>query len=170
MAPSEASYLFKATLLEKWMDHLARRDQRARRRVYNEPTMNTSALFLIKETCSPISGLMITPGSALDELTHVSDKFIQDTQVFGQCYLPAVKYYLFLMIRDVSYSSKEHRSILYQLISFATMFRLCAKSMITCLILILDPVCLAHPNTLQRQCLKKHVIYLQLYKGQTLAS
>lgn len=94
MAPSEASYLFKATLLEKWMDHLARRDQRARRGMYNdypEATINTSALFLVRETASPISALMITPGSALDKLTRVSDKFIQDTHVFGQCYLPAVR-------------------------------------------------------------------------------
>lgn len=96
MVPQEASYLHKATLLERWMDHLAKRDQRARRSLFNdEPqsTANTSALFLISETSSPTNPLTITPGSPLDELTHVADKFVYNTHVFGQCYLPAVKYY-----------------------------------------------------------------------------
>ncbi|CEP15242.1 hypothetical protein [Parasitella parasitica] len=93
MVPQEASYLFRATLLEKWMDHLARRDQRARRRLYsNDPqsVVNTSALFLITETSKPTSPLIATPRSALDELLHISDKFVRKTHVFGQCYLPAV--------------------------------------------------------------------------------
>lgn len=95
MVPQEASYLFKATLLEKWLDYLAKRDQRARRSLYSDDpqsVMNTSALFLITETSKPTSTLMATPGSALDELLHVSDKFIQDTRVFDQCYLPAVSF------------------------------------------------------------------------------
>lgn len=93
MAPSEASYLFKANLIEKWMYHLARRVQHARRRLYsNEPqsVVNTSGLFLIRETTDTLSPAMITPDSALYELTHVSDKFVQDTHVYSQCYLPAV--------------------------------------------------------------------------------
>ncbi|KAI8646831.1 SNF2 family N-terminal domain-containing protein [Parasitella parasitica] len=93
MAPQEASYLFKATLLEKWMNYLASRDQRARRRLYSDDPQsaaNTSALFLISETSKPTSPLMATPGSALDELLHISDKFAHKTHVFGQCYLPAV--------------------------------------------------------------------------------
>jgi DNA helicase INO80 len=93
MAPQEASYLSKGTLLERWMDHLAKRDQRSRRSFYSDnphATINTSALFLISETASPINALEITPGSALDELTHVSNKFIHYTHVYGQCYLPAV--------------------------------------------------------------------------------
>ncbi|KAI9485948.1 MAG: SNF2 family N-terminal domain-containing protein [Benjaminiella poitrasii] len=93
MTPHEASYLFRATLVEKWMDHLARRDQRARRKVftdYPQSAINTSALFLITETNNPLSVLTLTPGSPFDELTHVSDKFIQDTHTYGQCYLPAV--------------------------------------------------------------------------------
>lgn len=93
MAPQEASYLHKATLLERWMDHLAKRDQRARRSLYNEDpqsAVNTSALFLISETAAPINSLTLTPGSPLHELTHVADKFTYNTHVFGQCYLPAV--------------------------------------------------------------------------------
>ncbi|KAK4519071.1 uncharacterized protein ATC70_009302 [Mucor velutinosus] len=93
LVPQEASYLFRATLLEKWMDHLARRDQRARRSLYSDDPQspaNTSALFLIRETSKPTSSLLATPGSPLYELLHVFDKFLQDTRVFGQCYLPAV--------------------------------------------------------------------------------
>lgn len=93
MAPQEASYLSKASLTERWMDHLAKRDQRTRRRFYQdepEAAINTSALFLISETNSPTNPFTVTPGSALDELTHVSDKFIHDTRVYGQCYFPAV--------------------------------------------------------------------------------
>lgn len=93
MAPQEASYLHKATLLERWMDHLAKRDQRARRSFYKEEPqapINTSALFLISDTAAPINALTITPGSPLHELTHVADKFVYNTHVFGQCYLPAV--------------------------------------------------------------------------------
>ncbi|KAG1114772.1 hypothetical protein G6F42_014104 [Rhizopus arrhizus] len=93
MVPQEASYLFRATLLEKWMDYLAKRDQRARRSFYSDDPqspVNTSALFLISETSKPTSPLLATPGSPLYELLHVSDKFVQNTHVFGQCYLPAV--------------------------------------------------------------------------------
>ncbi|KAL7313167.1 putative DNA helicase ino80 [Mucor circinelloides] len=93
MVPQEASYLFRATLLEKWMDYLAKRDQRARRSFYSDDPqspVNTSALFLISETSKPTSTLLATPGSPLYELLHVSDKFVQNTHVFGQCYLPAV--------------------------------------------------------------------------------
>lgn len=93
MAPQEASYLSKASLMERWVDHLAKRDQRTRRNFYqDEPqsVINTSALFLISETNSPTNPLQITPGSALYELTHISDKFIHDTHVYGQCYFPAV--------------------------------------------------------------------------------
>ncbi|RCI07069.1 putative DNA helicase ino80, partial [Rhizopus stolonifer] len=88
-SPSEASYLFKATLVEKWIDYLAKRDQRSRRRMY--PSSNTSSLFLIKEATQLIDPLLITPDSALDELTHISDTFVRAIRLFGQCYMPAVK-------------------------------------------------------------------------------
>ncbi|KAI8348053.1 SNF2 family N-terminal domain-containing protein [Choanephora cucurbitarum] len=88
---SEASYLFKASLLERWIDYLAKRDQRSRRRLYNQPTLNTTALFLIKEAVQPIDPILISSGSALDELTHISDTFVRKTHLFGQCYLPAAK-------------------------------------------------------------------------------
>lgn len=93
MAPSEASYLFRATLVEKWMYHLARRVHHARRRLYSDEPQsvcNTSGLFLIKEIVDPLSSVMVTPDSIIDEITHVSEKFIYDTHVYGQCYLPAV--------------------------------------------------------------------------------
>ncbi|KAI7905492.1 SNF2 family N-terminal domain-containing protein [Cokeromyces recurvatus] len=93
MTPHEASYIFRASLIEKWMDHLVRRDQRARRKLYSDypqSTINTSALFFITETMNPLSAFMITHNSPFDELIHISDKFIQDTHIYGQCYLPAV--------------------------------------------------------------------------------
>ena len=93
MVPQEATYLHKATLIERWMDHLAKREQRAKRALFKEEpqaAVNTSALFLISETTSPTNPFTITPGSPLDELTHVADKFIYNTHVFGQCFLPAV--------------------------------------------------------------------------------
>ncbi|KAI8332980.1 SNF2 family N-terminal domain-containing protein [Blakeslea trispora] len=88
---SEASYLFKASLLEKWIDYLARRDQRSRRRLYDSPQSATTALFLIKEAVQPIDPILVSPGSVLDELIHLSDTFVRKTHLFGQCYLPAVK-------------------------------------------------------------------------------
>lgn len=138
MAPQEASYLFKGNLLEKWMDHLAKRDQRSRRSFYSdEPqsAVNASALFLISETASPINALEITPGSALDELTHISDKFIHDTHVFGQCYLPAVSYpivrsftvVLTILIRNL-------RLMQCQLILFVMMYLLFVRNRMQCLI------------------------------------
>ncbi|KAI9356810.1 SNF2 family N-terminal domain-containing protein [Pilaira anomala] len=93
MAPHEASYLFKATLLEKWLDHLSKRDIRSRRIMYkDEPStaINTSALFLIRETNTVTNPLIITPGTPLWELTHVTDNYVHETRVYGQCYFPAV--------------------------------------------------------------------------------
>ncbi|GAA5800530.1 hypothetical protein HPULCUR_005965 [Helicostylum pulchrum] len=114
MAPHEASYLSKANILERWMDHLAKRDHRARRSIYNdEPSaaINTSALFLISETNTVTNPLMITPGSALDELTHVSDRFIYETRVYSQCYFPAVTAVPVDMIcDDISFVREKHQT------------------------------------------------------------
>ncbi|KAG1149311.1 hypothetical protein G6F37_006790 [Rhizopus arrhizus] len=94
VSPHEASYLSRGSLVERWVDHLSKREQRARRNFYQQdPTSasNTFAMFLISDTNSPTSPFTITPGSALDELTHISDKMIHQTRLFGQCYSPAVK-------------------------------------------------------------------------------
>lgn len=118
MAPQEASYLHKATLLERWMDHLAKRDQRARRSFYKEEPqapINTSALFLISDTAAPINALTITPGSPLHELTHVADKFVYNTHVFGQCYLPAVDAVPVDMICDDVSFMREKQDALFNI-------------------------------------------------------
>lgn len=96
------------------MDHLAKRDHRARRSLYSdEPSaaVNTSALFLISETNTVTNPLMITPGSALDELTHVSDRFVHETRVYGQCYFPAVTAVPVDMIcDDISFMREKHQT------------------------------------------------------------
>lgn len=93
MSPYEASYIFKGNLVERWIDHLAKRDQRARRRFYqHEPTSaaNTYGMLLISDIETTTSPFVIAPGSALDELTHVSDKLVHPASLFDQFFLPPV--------------------------------------------------------------------------------
>ncbi|CAO3683059.1 unnamed protein product [Rhizopus stolonifer] len=115
VSPQEASYLSRANLVERWVDHLSKREQRARRRFYQEdPTSasNTSALFLITDITKPTYPLTITPGSALDELVHISDKMEHKNRLFGQCYSPAVKAVPVDMIcDDISFIREKQESL-----------------------------------------------------------
>ncbi|KAL0086536.1 SNF2 family N-terminal domain-containing protein [Phycomyces blakesleeanus] len=118
--PHEASYLFKQSLVARWIDHLAKRDQRARRQFYNtneesypEAPIRTYASFLISETQSPTTSFNIIPGGALDELTHVTDSMLYLTRPFGQCYMPSARAVpVDAICSDISFE-REQRDVLF---------------------------------------------------------
>ncbi|ORZ15722.1 SNF2 family N-terminal domain-domain-containing protein [Absidia repens] len=95
----EASYLFKQSLISRWLFHLSRRDQRARRRFYrnsddhsyDDTPLNTYAKFLIVDTETETDPLMVTSGSPMDELTHVGDKFLPLVKRFDNNYFPGAR-------------------------------------------------------------------------------
>ncbi|KAI9309490.1 SNF2 family N-terminal domain-containing protein [Cunninghamella echinulata] len=98
-SPHEASYLFKHSLISRWLLHLVQRDQRARRRFYNQDDeysypnapVNTYAKFLITDVTSQTDPLTITEGSPMDELTHISDKMIHTATLFDNNYFPRAR-------------------------------------------------------------------------------
>ncbi|KAG0172957.1 putative DNA helicase ino80 [Apophysomyces sp. BC1034] len=98
MTPNEASYLFRQSLVARWIAHLAVRDKRVRRRFYTHdgesyPTapVNTYARFLVAETLSPVSVLTATCGGVMDQLTDVSDILVHLARQFDQCYMPGAR-------------------------------------------------------------------------------
>ncbi|ORE05055.1 hypothetical protein BCV72DRAFT_336833 [Rhizopus microsporus var. microsporus] len=116
MSPYEAGYIFKGNLVERWIEHLAKRDQRARRRFYqHEPTSaaNTYGMLLISDIETSTSPYVITPGSALDELTHVSDKLVHPASLFDQFFLPPARAVpIDIVCDDVSFI-REKRNIMF---------------------------------------------------------
>ncbi|KAI8974093.1 SNF2 family N-terminal domain-containing protein [Pilobolus umbonatus] len=80
MSPYETHYLFHADLIQRWMYHLARREQRSRRSFYlhdpNAP-IHTYAMFLLPHTSYPIQ--------------DITDQYTHTAYLYGQCYLPAAQ-------------------------------------------------------------------------------
>ncbi|KAI8137707.1 SNF2 family N-terminal domain-containing protein [Fennellomyces sp. T-0311] len=98
-SPQEASYLFKQSLVSRWIAYLARRDNRARRRFYASSDdesypgapINTYASLLIRESTAPTSQLAVVPGSVMDHLTSIGDNIHHMTEQFDQCYIPGAR-------------------------------------------------------------------------------
>ncbi|KAI8092584.1 SNF2 family N-terminal domain-containing protein [Halteromyces radiatus] len=120
-SPHEASYLFKHSLISRWLVHLSQRDQRARRRFYKteesysypDAPINTYAKFLITDTTTPTDPLIITSGSAMDELTHIGDKMIYLNKKFGNNYFPSARSVpIDIVCSDASFEREQH-SILF---------------------------------------------------------
>ncbi|KAI8967388.1 SNF2 family N-terminal domain-containing protein [Mycotypha africana] len=122
LSPQEASYLFSASLLQKWLDHLARRHQQARRQLYKEQDKNLSSLFIISQNTRAISPLTTNPESPLYALTHVFDRFIHDTHIFGQFYLPAINTVpVDILCDDISFT-REKQDLLFNANTRACLF------------------------------------------------
>ncbi|GBB85527.1 hypothetical protein RclHR1_12010008 [Rhizophagus clarus] len=95
-SPSEATQIFFGNIIKRWIIHLLRRTQYARRRFYltrdesyqNAP-VNTYARFLIMETSSPISPINVDESSVLSNLTNIFAKSSQyELAVLDPCYIP----------------------------------------------------------------------------------
>jgi DNA helicase INO80 len=102
----EASYLFKANLVHRWIAALAKRAQHA---LLNYTQSETWAL-----PDRPTSPFAITHGSAMEELTNLSDNMVYDAHLYGQCYLPPVSFISLYKKKKVSNDS-EYRQTQYQL-------------------------------------------------------
>ncbi|KAI7847267.1 SNF2 family N-terminal domain-containing protein [Circinella umbellata] len=109
-SPQEASYLFKESLIARWIYYLSQRDNRARRRFYaldndnkeeeqdyddnnsylNAP-IHTYASFMICESSTSTDRLVITPGSVMDHLTSIGDSMNYMTEQFDQAYIPGAR-------------------------------------------------------------------------------
>ncbi|CDH53326.1 snf2 family helicase atpase [Lichtheimia corymbifera JMRC:FSU:9682] len=95
----EASYVFKQSLVARWIAHLAQRDNRSRRRFYanqdgesyDDAPINTFARFLITDTMSPTCRLSVTPNGPMDHLTNVRGYTEYLTSKFDNCYIPGAR-------------------------------------------------------------------------------
>lgn len=117
----EASYMFKQSLIARWISYLAIRDQRARRRFYvrdeeryrrNQPILklfqwltinfgddsypdapvNTFAKLLISEVSSPLSYHVATSGSIMENFINIAYQNTHILKRFDECYIPGVSY------------------------------------------------------------------------------
>ncbi|KAI9264457.1 SNF2 family N-terminal domain-containing protein [Sporodiniella umbellata] len=116
VSPQEASYLSRANLVERWVDHLAKYSQNIRKRIHMEEAMpenNTCAMLMISDMATKTSPFIVTPGSALDELTHVSEKMHHTNHLFSQCYSPAAKAVPVDMICDDVSFVQEKQELLF---------------------------------------------------------
>ncbi|KAI8339071.1 SNF2 family N-terminal domain-containing protein [Chlamydoabsidia padenii] len=117
----EASYLFRHSLISRWLFHLSKRDQRVRRRFYKsddnqsylDAPVNTYAKLLITEVETPTDPAIVTSGSAMDELTHIGDKMIFLVKRFDNNYFPSARSVpVDIVCSDASFE-REQKSFLF---------------------------------------------------------
>ncbi|KAF7725825.1 putative DNA helicase ino80 [Apophysomyces ossiformis] len=119
MSPHEASYLFKKSIVARWIAHLAVRDKRARRRFYvredesyPDAPVNTYAMFLIAETVSPLFAPALACGGVMDRLTHVPDKLVHLARQFDQCYMPGARSVpVDVICSDIAFEYDQRRTL-----------------------------------------------------------
>ncbi|KAI9472879.1 SNF2 family N-terminal domain-containing protein [Zychaea mexicana] len=97
-SPQQASYMFKQSLVTRWISYLSQRDHSARRRFYvrdeekyPSAPINTYASFLISETYAPTARLAVVPGSVMDDLTSVGEQMNHMIEQFDQSYIPGAR-------------------------------------------------------------------------------
>ncbi|KAL1919122.1 uncharacterized protein VTP21DRAFT_2504 [Calcarisporiella thermophila] len=93
MDAMDASRIFFGGVLLRWLNHLLRRKLRARRRMHSsDPAapINTFALFLIAETCSPLPPAYVSSASKLLPLTEVAEVVCAESLLrnVDGCFMP----------------------------------------------------------------------------------
>ncbi|ORX60285.1 hypothetical protein DM01DRAFT_1332440 [Hesseltinella vesiculosa] len=123
-SPNEASFIFKQSVLSRWLLHLSQQDRRARQRFYaldanadkddsywGAPT-HTYAKFMITESSSPLNNSIISPGSALYELTHISDAMVPVAKSYDNSYIPAATSVpIDVICSDITFSRKARQQL-----------------------------------------------------------
>ncbi|KAI8368263.1 SNF2 family N-terminal domain-containing protein [Radiomyces spectabilis] len=129
MSAHDASFLFKQSIIVRWVAHLSRLAQRAQRKFYIDgdesyPTAaaNTYASFLIAENESILSPVTMVPNSPLDQLTHISDNVIYLVRKFNQCYSPKAQAVPIDMVCSDRSFEVEQKELLFDSTIRATLF------------------------------------------------
>ncbi|KAI8575947.1 hypothetical protein K450DRAFT_259099 [Umbelopsis ramanniana AG] len=126
---SDAVRIAREHVMQRWVNHLAVRDQEARRRFYLDdsnvyPTapVHTYASFLINQTVSPFAASILSPGQPLYELSHIMDNMTSTFSKVEQMYIPTARSPPVTLICSDRQCEIEQRDIMFDRPTRAVLF------------------------------------------------
>ncbi|KAI9280180.1 SNF2 family N-terminal domain-containing protein [Umbelopsis sp. AD052] len=126
---SDAVRIAREHVMQRWVNHLAVRDQEARRRFYLDdsnvyPTapVHTYASFLINQTVSPFAASILSPGQPLYELSHIMDNMTSTFSKVEQMYIPTARSPPVTLICSDRQCEVEQRDIMFDRPTRAILF------------------------------------------------
>ncbi|KAH8553085.1 SNF2 family N-terminal domain-containing protein [Umbelopsis sp. PMI_123] len=126
---SDVVRIAREHVMQRWVSHLAVRDQEVRRRFYHDnanayPTapVHTYASFLINQTVSPFAASILSPGQPLYELSHVEANMTSTFSKFEQMYIPTARSPPVTLICSDRQCEVEQRDIMFDRPTRAVLF------------------------------------------------